>query len=213
MTPFSEVLPDTHAQLWVTSGERTMQVQLHPEHGGDAMLPLRLPRVFAGAQLTPDGQGVRWPGGFTLSRHLLEGRTDHRWLTHLGSVPVQERYRPLLPLLRCITTGIALPPQPSRVNVLKLFGMSESELGGILRAYRVPEDVMLHRLYDLGLFLKSHLYAEMPVAVLKRPWAYAVHRVPQQQSLHSLLGCLALGRLDLVEDPCWALARAEVATS
>lgn len=94
MTVLTEVLPDVHSQLWVTTGERTLRVQLHPEHGGDAMLPLRLPRVFAGARLSPDSQAIVWPGGFTLPAHTLATRRDQRWLTHLGSVPVGERYRP-----------------------------------------------------------------------------------------------------------------------
>ncbi|WP_412026660.1 hypothetical protein [Deinococcus yunweiensis] len=210
MTVLTEVLSDVHAQLWVTTGERTLRVQLHPEHGGDAMLPLRLPRVFAAARLTPDGDAILWPGGFTLPAHTLETRRDQRWLTHLGSVPVGERYRPLLPLLKAGTTGVYLHPQPTRLSIIKMFGMRDGELEFILRAHRVPEEVMLHRLYDLGLFLKHHFYPEMPVGVLRRPWAYAAHRVPHQTGLHTLLACLSWGRLDLAEDPCWALARAEL---
>lgn len=189
----NEVLPDIHSQLWVTTGERTAHVQLHPEHGGDAMLPLRLPRVFAGARVTPGGDAIRWPGGFTLSASTLSAPRTGRWLTHLGEVPSAARYRPLLPLLRHGTTGIYLHPQPTRQSVLQMFGMKDSQLGSVLRAYQVPEDLLLHRLYDLGQFLQSHVAPGMPPTVLRAPWPYAIHRAPHQTQLHTLLGCLTWG--------------------
>lgn len=211
MTGITEVLPDVRGHLWVTTGERTLHVQLHPLRGGERMLPLNLPRVFAHVRVIPDGNALTWPGGFTLPLHTLDTRRDTPWLAHLGVVPPAERYRPLLPLLKHATPGAPLRTQPTRLHVVQMFGMKEGELDGILRAYPVPEDRMLHRLHDLGSFLKHHLYQEMPVALLRRPWAYAAHRVPGQHHLHTLLSCLTWGRLDLAEDPCWALARAELA--
>lgn len=201
MTPISEALPDVHGQLWVTVGDRTLHVQLHPLRGTERMLPLNLPRVFNHLRVAPDGYALTWPSGFTLPLRTLDSRRDTPWLTHLGVVSPGERYRPLLPLLRHAMPGAPLRTQPTRLHIVQMFGMREGELDSVLRAYPVPEEVMLHRLHDLGLFLKHHLYQEMPVALLRRPWAYAAHRVPQHHHLHTLLACLTWGRLDLVEDP------------
>ncbi|GMA15891.1 hypothetical protein E5F05_06900 [Deinococcus metallilatus] len=211
MSAITEVLPDVHGQLWVTLGDRTLHVQFHPLRGGQGMMLLDLRHVFQRVRVTDNGMALTWPGGFTLPLCTLDSRRDTPWLTHLGVVPVAERYRPLLPLLRHATPGAPLRAQPTRLHVIQMFGMREGELDSVLRAYPVSEQVMLHRLHDLGLFLKHHLFPELPVALLRRPWAYAAHRVPQQHHLHTLQACLTWGRLDLVEDPLWALARAEVA--
>ncbi|MCP2013414.1 hypothetical protein L1280_000542 [Deinococcus sp. HSC-46F16] len=125
-------------------------------------------------------------------------------------VPPRERYRPLLPVLRHCTPGAALREQPERYHVVRMFALREGELDNILRAYPVPEGLMLHRLHDIGVYLRHHLFPDLPVALLRRPWAYAAHRCPREGHLHTLLACLTWGRLDLVEDPLWALARAEV---
>ncbi|BDP41219.1 hypothetical protein DAETH_11880 [Deinococcus aetherius] len=211
MTLITEALTDSHTQLWVTLGDQTWRVQLHPLRGPEPMLPLVMPRVFGGVRVSEEGLALRWPGGFRLPWHLVVAEHAPPWLTHLGVVPPEERYRPLLPLLRHGTPPAPLRNQPTRLHVIQMFGMQEGELDGILRNYRVPEEVMLHRLHDLGLFLRDHLFPELPAALLRRPWAYAAHRHPDQHHLHTLLACLTWGRLDLVEDPCWALARAELA--
>lgn len=211
MTPIIEALPDSHTRLWVTLGDQTRYVQLQPLQGPESMLPLLIPRVFNRVRVSEDGLAPRWPGGFTVPWHLVVADHTPPWLTHLGVVPPEERYRPLLPLLRHGTPPAQVRTQLTRLHVVQMFGMRGGELDGILRAYRVPEEVMLHRLYDLGLFLRDHLFPELPAALLRRPWAYAAHRHPDQHHLHTLLACLTWGRLDLVEDPLWALARAELA--
>lgn len=207
----TEVLPDTHRRLWVTVGERTLYVEIKPLQGPDSLIPLRLEPVFKRVQVTEDGLALRWPGGFRLSQAQLTARRPPRWLTHLGVTAPQDRFRPLLPLLRHATPGVALRTELTPFHVVRMFSLREGELGTILRAYPVPEPVMLHRLHDLGLFFHYHLYPELPVALLRRPWAYAAHRCPREQHLHTLLSCLTWGRLDLIEDPLWALARAEIA--
>lgn len=209
MTPIAEALPDSHTRLWVTLGDRTQYVQLHPLQGPETMLPLVMPRVFSRVRVGEDGLALRWPGGFTLPWHVVVSEQDTPWLTHLGVVSPEERYRPLLPLLRHGTPPAPLRAEVSRLHVVQMFGLREGELDSILRAYRVPEEVMVHRLHDLGMFLKQHLLPELPAAFLRRLWPYAAHRHPHQHQLHTLLACLTWGRLDLVEDPLWALARAE----
>lgn len=207
----TEVLPDSHGQLWVTVEGRTLHVQLYPLRGGRRLLPLHLPRVFSKVGVHEGGLGLLWPGGATVSLQALSSHRDTPWLTHLGVVPPRERYRPLLPVLRHGTPGAPLRAQPTRLHVVRMFSLREGELDAILRAYPVPEPVMLHRLHDLGLFLGHHLYPDLPVALLRRPWLYAAHRCPREQHLHTMLSCLTFGRIDLVEDPLWALARGEVA--
>ncbi|MBX8463673.1 DUF2442 domain-containing protein [Deinococcus sp. RIT780] len=208
----AEVLPDNHTHLWVTIRDETFYFQIHPLQGPQNMLPLRLPRVFASVRIAPDDLSLSWPGGFTLSCRLLLSRQTPKWLTRLSTVPTVERFRPLLPLLRYCTPGAALQAQPTRLRVMQMFGLREGELDMILRAFPVPETVMLHRLHDVGLFLQHHWYQELPIAFLRRPWAYAVHRHPHEHHLHTMMACLTFGRLDLIEDPIWALARAEVAS-
>ncbi|MFB9991654.1 hypothetical protein ACFFLM_06700 [Deinococcus oregonensis] len=170
-----------------------------------------MPHVFKRVQVSEDGQAVHWPGGFVLPVSMLVLRRHPRWLIHLGVVPSAERYRPLLPLLRYTTPGVALLTQPARHHLMQMFVLRSGELQAILDAYPVPEDVMLHRLHDIGLFLQHHLHSESPVALLRRPWPYAAYRCPKESHLHTLVSCLTWGRLDLVEEPLWALARAEVA--
>lgn len=208
----TEVLPDNGARLWVTLGHETRHLHLHPLQGPDSMLPLHLPRVFVRVRVTEDGLALRWPGGFTLPVTLLTSQRPPRWLTHLATVPQTDRFRPLLPLLRHCTPGAALRAQPTRLHVMRTFGLREGELDMILRAFPVPEPVMLHRLHDIGLFLQHHLYPDLPAALLRRPWAYAAHRHPHQQHLHTMMACLTFARLDLIEAPLWALARAEAAS-
>lgn len=85
---------------------------------------------------------------------------------------------------------------------MRMFTLRVGELDMILSAFPVPEDVMLHRLHDIGLFFQHHLYSDVPIAILRRPWAYAAHRHPHQPSLHTMMACLTFGRLDLIEAPC-----------
>lgn len=205
----TEVLPDSHSRLWVTVGNETRHVQLHPLSGPDSMLPLNLPRVFSRVRVVEGGRSLRWPGGFTLPLTHLAGSREARWCTHLGTVPASDRFRPLLPLLRHVTPGATLRPQPTRLHVVRMLGLRENELDSILRSYPVPEDRMLHRLHDIGAYVQHHLSPDLPASLLRRPWAYAAHRCPSQQHLHTMLACLTWGRLDLVEDPLWALARSE----
>lgn len=188
-------------------GEETWHVQGQPLGGPEGLLPLRLPRVFSRVRVVDGGGAVRWPGGFTLPMAPLTGR-DTRWLTHLGVVPPPDRFRPLL---RHATPGASLRAQPTRLHVVRMFGLREGELDGLLRAFPVPEDRRLHRLHDLGGYVGHHLFPDLPVALLRRPRAYAAHRCPGQQHLHTMLSWLTWGRLDLIEDLLWALARAEVA--
>ncbi|THF68032.1 hypothetical protein E7T06_18520 [Deinococcus sp. Arct2-2] len=194
----------------MTVKEETLHLQVHPLLGPHTLLPLQLARVFNAVRVTPDGLALRWPGGFTLPMTLLSSRRTPRWLTLLGTLPVADRFRPLLPLLRHCTPGVALRVQPTRVQLMRMFTLRAGELDMILSAFPVPEDIMLHRLHDIGLFLQHHLYADVPIAILRRPWAYAAHRYPHRQSLHTMMACLTFGRLDLIEAPLWALARAEV---
>ena len=210
MARITEVLPDVHHRLWVTSGDRTLHMELNPGAGPEAMLSLTLRGVFARVAITDDGLALRWPGGFTLALFALQSRQEAPWLTSFSEVPTQDRYRPLLPLLRHGTPGLYLRDQPERHHVMQAFGLKPGELDRILRAYPVPEDVMLHRLNDIALVLRHHVFQDLPPVLLRRPWPYAEHRHPQELPLHTLQGCLERGRLDLIEDPLWALVRAEL---
>lgn len=203
------MLPDSHHELWATVNGSVRRVRLHPR-ANNHLLALAQPHVFRRSRVTEDGTAVAWPGGVRLSMQTLLADHSIPWLTHLAVVPPQDRYRPLLPVLRYAVPPAPLPAQPTRQHLIRMFGLREGELGGILAASPVPERVMLHRLHDLGVFLKEYLYGEMPVAVLRRPWLYAAHCHPHQHHLHTLQACLTLGRLDLIEDPLWALARAEL---
>jgi hypothetical protein len=131
------------------------------------------------------------------------------WLTLLAQVPVQDRYRPLLPLLRFSTPGLYLRERVERHHIMQAYTMKPSVLDSSIRAYPVPEELMMHRLNDIALVLRHHLYGELPAALLRRPWAYSEYRHPHEAALHTIQGCLERGRLDLIEDPLWALARAE----
>lgn len=200
-----EVLPDVHRRLWVTTGDRTRQVELSPERGPGAMLPLRMPQVFGSVKVTDDGLALRWAGGFTVS--LYDLTRPHPWLSVLTEVPARDRYRPLLPLLRYCTPGAALHEQPTRHHLVRIYALRAGELDAILRAYPVPEDRLLHRLHDIALCLHHHVFGGLPVTLLRRPWPYAAHRCPHDRQLHTLQSCFEWGRLDLVEDPLWALLR------
>lgn len=214
MTPLSritEVLPDCHHRLWVTvDGERTLHVALRPSEGPDSLLSLSAGHVFRRAEVTEDGQAVRWPGGFPLSLATLCARQETPWLSHLGDLPARDRYRPLLPLLRHCTPGAYLRAQPERHHLMQALGMKPGELLSIIEAYPVPEALTLHRLHDIALLLRHHLFPDLPAALLRRPWPYAQHRCPKEDLLHTMQGCLLRGRLDLIEDPLWALVRGEV---
>lgn len=207
----TEVLPDSENHLWVTVGDETLHLRLRPLQGADSMLPLNIPRVFNRVKIVDQGLALRWPGGFTLPLTVLTSRRSPQWLTHLSTVPTTERFRPLLPLLRHATPGAALRTQPTRVQIMRMFGLPEGQLGLVLMAFPIPEPLMLHRLHDIGLFLEHHLSPALHVGLLRRPWAYAAYRHPHEHHLHTMMACLTFGRLDLIEAPLWALARAEAA--
>lgn len=217
MTPLScitEVLPDCHHRLWVTVDEkRTLYVALRPENGPESMLPLNAEHVFRHPIVNEEGQAVCWPGGFSLSLATLCTQHEPAWLSHLGDLPTYDRYRPLLPVLRYCTTSAPLRAQPERHHLMQALGIKPGELNSVIEAYPVPEALILHRLHDIALLLRYHLFPDLPAALLKRPWPYAQHRCPREEMLHTMQGCLLRGRLDLIEDPLWALIRGEVVRS
>jgi hypothetical protein len=59
MNRSTEVLPDSHHRLWVTTGERTLYVELDPASGLDTMLSLRFPRVFNRVSITDSDGALR----------------------------------------------------------------------------------------------------------------------------------------------------------
>lgn len=214
MTPLSfitEVLPDCHHRLWVTvDGARTLHVALRPGEGPDGLLPLNAEHVFRRPEVAEDGQVVRWPGGFTLSLATLCARQEPPWLTYFGNLPASDRYRPLLPLLRHCTLSVPLCAQPERHHLMQTFGIKPGELNAVIEAYPVLEALTLHRLHDIALLLRHHLFPDLPAAMLRRPWPYAQHRCPNEALLHTMQGCLLRGKLDLIEDPLRALVSREV---
>lgn len=212
-TAIVEVLvePGRH-QLWVTfRNERTHRINLEPLLELEAYRTLRLNTLFAQVRVTPDGQHLVWPGGALLgSCSLLEPPTLQFPLRTIGIVPARHRYRPLLPYLLHQQPPTYLRPTPIEfVTVQRLLRLRTSELNQMLRGVPVPAELLLNRLYDLGVFLTSHFAEDHLYALMRRPWRYGEQQCPRQPLLHTMLGCLQNGRPDLIERPCMLIATGE----
>lgn len=214
MTRIVEVLPEPGVpQVWVSTGEgQTYRVDLTRLLALESFRALQLPRVQQVVRVSPDGQHLRWPGGAQLDLLSITQAPS-------GVLPVQpvavmdtgQRYRPLLPYLKALDPMIYLPPNPVEPSVVgALLGLNPTELQEVTRHYRAPQDVTLHRLCDLGLFLND-LFARPQVSgLLRRTWSYGIRSCPGQPLLHTMLGCVRYGRPDLVERPCLLLATGSV---
>lgn len=209
----TEVLvePGRH-QLWVTfDHQQTHRVDLTSATRKDTHRTLRLKSVFAGVQITPDGQHLCWPGGAQLDvPSLLQKPAAYLPVETLAIVPARHRFRPLLPYLLHQQPHTYLRPAPIQpLDVQRTLNLRSGELDQILRASTVPSEPLLNRLYDLGVFLTSHFGQEHLYALMRRPWRYGEQRYPGRRLLHTMLGCLQQGRPDLIERPCMLLATGE----
>lgn len=209
----TEVLvePGSH-QLWVTFNDgQTYRLDLQPLLAVDSHKILRLNTLFARAQVSPDGQHVLWPSGALLDlSSILKGGAGRLPVRTIAVVPARHRYRPLLPYLLHQQPPTYLRPTPIEfVTVQRLLRLRTSELNQMLRGVPVPEELLLNRLYDLGVFLTSHFAEEHLYALMRRPWRYGEQQCPRQPLLHTMLGCLQNGRPDLIERPCMLIATGE----
>lgn len=209
--PITEVLvePGSH-QLWVTlGGEQTHRIDLTPLLAIEKYRTLRLRTLFARVQVSSDGYRLLWPGGARLDIPSIL-RAGPLPVRTLAVVPAQQRYRPLLPYLLHGQPHTYLRPLPIELAVVqRLLQLRPGELDQMLRHTLAPADVLLARLYDLGVFLTGHFAPQHLSALMRQPWRYGEQQCPGEPLLHTMLGCLQWGRPDLIERPCMLIATGE----
>lgn len=177
-------------QLWVTLEGKTthlldLTALLETERGS----VLRLPRAWRAVKLTPEKDGLRWPG-LTLPRAELVPLTQY-------VVPVSERYRPLLPHLRCHEPPLYTVPPADAGRLQALLGLKAQEVHQASRALCVPESLAQQRLYDIGILLRHYTSPNAALEILRRPWPIAVRL--DSPLMSTMQGCLLHGRPDVVE--------------
>jgi len=201
----TEVLPEGDDRAWITLNDGlTRLVGLRPLMDQPAHQALRLRRLTRTPRVSPDGTQVVWPGGSLVDvaavRDAPHGPLP---LTLYALVPEAQRYRPLAALLRACEPPIPdyLDAKPAHV-VAARFGLKPNEMDNILAGHRPanPEQVV-PRLSDLALLLSGLVPDSVAGGLLRSPWPYAHRHSPQNPLLHTALGCLCAGRIDLIEAP------------
>lgn len=207
----TEVLAEPGSyQLWVTIGsEQTHRIDLTFLLTVEMYRTLRLRTLFARVQVSAEGHQLLWPGGARLDipSILQAGPLP---VQTIAIVPAQQRYRPLLPYLLHGQPHTYLRPMPIESAVVqRLLQLRPGELDQILHRTPAPTEVLLARLYDLGVFLTGHFAPQHLTALMRQPWRYGEQRCPGEPLLHTMLGCLQWGRPDLIERPCMLIATGE----
>lgn len=211
--PITEVLVEPGSrQLWITfNGAQTHRVDLTPLLEVETHRVLQLLPCFVQAQIDPDGQHIRWPGGAQLDiASIVRAPTGPLAVRPMAVVPSVHRFRPLLPYLLYSEPHTYMRPTPIEpVTVQQLLQLKNGELAQILRALPVADGVMLSRLYDLGMFLTGHFSGQHLYGLMRHPWRYSAQKHPGDPILRTMLSCLQHGRPDLIERPCMLIAAGE----
>ncbi len=196
-------------QLWVTFNEvQTYRIDLSPLLETETHRVLQLLPCFAQAQISPDRQSIRWPGGAQLdTASIVRAPVGPLAVRPMAVVPSVHRFRPLLPYLLYGEPHTYMRPAPIEpVTVQRLLQLKNGELAQILMALPVSDTVMLNRLYDLGMFLTGHFSEQHLYGLMRHPWRSSAQKYPGDPILRTMLSCLQHGRPDLIERPCMLLA-------
>lgn len=177
------------AQLWVSTGDHTARLDLTPLLAAEPTHLLRLPRIWRRVAVTPEGNGLQWPG-LTLGWNALRPLTVDR-------MPAAERYRPLLPYLRAHEPALHAPAPVSPLRVERLLSLRPTQLSRAAQTLMVPAPLAEQRLYDIGVLLTEAVGTTAVLPLLRRPWPVA--RRLNNSRLQSVEDCLVGGRPDLVE--------------
>lgn len=186
----TEVLVEPGApQIWVSSGTFTHHIDLTPLLNLKKGMPLRLSRNRKAVSIAPDAESLSWPG---LTLHWSDLQ-DMR----VCQMPVQERYRPLLPYMRAHEPHLApvAPITPSRLQLL--LSLKTHQIEEAARSLNVSPDLANQRLYDIGIVLREYIGHDAMLSLLRRPWPIAARL--SHPLFHNMQSCLIHGRPDLVE--------------
>lgn len=177
-------------QLWVTvDGETTHLIDLSPLVDTERGKLLRLPRAWRAVGIATDRRELRWPG-LSLPWRELSPLTVH-------TVPYAERYRPLLPYLRCHTPPLYTVAPMTPLRLQSLLSLKSHQLPVAATELGAPEHLVQQRLYDVGVLLQHYLSPNPTLELLRRPWPIA-HRLGSPL-MSSMQDCLLRGRPDVVE--------------
>lgn len=188
--PITEVLREPGAaRLWVTVGGSTHLLDLAALQATAQGQPLRLPRVWQAVTVTPDGAALAWPG-VTLAWERLQ-------LSSVHHLPFTERYRPLLPYLRCHEPPLSPIALVTPDRLQSLLSLKAHQVEQATRCLGVSPPLAQQRLYDVGCLLAEYVGSSALLPLLRRPWPVA--RRLNDPRLQSMQDCLIEGRPDVVE--------------
>lgn len=213
----TEALAEGDHHMWVTlSDGQTRLLNLGPLRTLRSHHSLRWPRIARRPVPSPDGQYVLWPSGATLDLASICDAPHGALPVGLDALlPQARRYRPVLPYLSGLepATHAYLDVRPLN-RLMPLLGLRLSEWRSIAERYRpVPEELVHARLSDLALLLTSLVPAPLLPTLIQRPWNYALQCCPNQSCVHTAVGCIRFGRLDLIEVPLLTLLTAPAGAS